>query len=734
MSNFTIRHIIVLPKEVSNSDFSIFQGFSNEIINEYREILNKIIECPYHIFEFFIKNEKLIKFKAENNLLEVIMIREDVLKSKLIYLDKFLNIVWSTNKTFLSTKIIINEFQLKPIHISSIKEESIIHIQDVNYKLLAKSLLERVKKMRELADNEELINIIDFLLNNDVVDNDIEIVEANISKRQCVHSLVHTLKSCGFLIEKMNELVPTEDISKQKKDIIFLTNFIDKLISKYKIDKLKIKNHAILYCPSIYSHYYNVNNIVWKKLNKELDNFNRNVIRLGIIRNKGYGNFVIKSNNNKKDFNHDDGSKYLSFYLIHERQKELQIFTSIVSIIAASQFCPSIRFPNSVMLHHDILNNIAKLIISPNVNSLKALNKRFSAYSDAIKNDLGDDFIESIFSNRNKLFCICDFPIEWININGIPVMFTHEISRICSTPGNLTAQMGLRGEIFHIPCRALYDILIIRSFGEKDPLKNHLKIGLDKFYELGSLKNLNIQFVDINSKDELVETLNSFFGSIVIFDCHGNHGGVDDHGWLKIGHEKVDVWDLSGYCRIPPIVILSACSTHPIDGSHASVANGFFKCGALSVIGTYAPVRADHSAILVCRILLRISEYIPVVTKYRNISWREVISGFFKMSYATDILMGFLYKLNIVSVGQYKDARLKLNIEINSGNELWYDELIKILEIYCSLNNQQVKSIIKNNFQFVETMLYTQLGRPENIIICNDKIFNDTTEVLIDTI
>ncbi len=198
---------------------------------------------------------------------------------------------------------------------------------------------------------------------------------------------------------------------------------------------------------------------------------------------------------------------------------------------------------------------------------------------------------------------------------------------------------------------------------------------LEHFKTNNQYKNLNITEVNVSSESELIDALNDFSGGIVVFDCHGNHGGETAHGWLCIGDDKVDVWSLAHRARIPPIVILSACSTHPIDGSHASVANGLFRCGAISVIGTYAPIRADHAGLFVARLLFRISEFIPIVIKSRSISWREVITGFFKMSYSTDVLQYMVSESKMLTKQQYIEIHNEVNYIINSGQDDWTKSL-----------------------------------------------------------
>ena len=215
--------------------------------------------------------------------------------------------------------------------------------------------------------------------------------------------------------------------------------------------------------------------------------------------------------------------------------------------------------------------------------------------------------------------------------------------------------------------------------------------------------------------------MNKFDGAMVVFDCHGNHGGKTEHGWLSIGKEKVDVWQLANVARMPPIVLLAACSTHPIDGSHASVANGLLRSGVLSVLGTYAPVNSAHTAILVARLLFRVEIFLPLITKHRSCTWREIVSGFFRMSYTTDVLRDLTQTHKLITEEQFHNIHMQANTDINSGEPLWLERIQQNVMEATGKNEIEIKTLWAQHFQFAETMLFTQLGRPENIIITDDE-------------
>ena len=206
----------------------------------------------------------------------------------------------------------------------------------------------------------------------------------------------------------------------------------------------------------------------------------------------------------------------------------------------------------------------------------------------------------------------------------------------------------------------------------------------------------------------------------MIFDCHGNHGGKKSNGWLHIGSQKMDVWGLGSKCRIPPIVILSACSTQAIDGSHASVANGFLECGAISVLGTYASIdSASRFSVCFAFIISNIAIY-SYASEKEKLTWREIVNYFLRMSYLSDVLRTLCKELKLISDEKLIEIGTKVNFIINSTETNWTSKFVDILEDELNLNNFEIIELLSQNFHFVETMLYSHLGFPENIIITKD--------------
>lgn len=710
----TIQHIIIVPASIPDEETTFFQGFSRSIVEKYPIIFYALCSFPYDILDIFLTRKIFVKTRVLGISLNIHFVREDLINDLHIDFNRPFSTIWSTESTYKSALKAYDRFIYKPFHISTNKNKNNIYIDDINNDLIKKifktKIIEITRKNPQSGFSKFLKKSIDdFDKKKKPEELSLHTVQHNV-----VSPIQQVLRSYGYTDVYYDTFEIGSNKNNYIKEIISLSTLLDKIINIH-CDKNIIKNNdALIFSSSMFSYLYNTNSPEWKKLFRETSREGRNFIKNMLVRNTAYSGITFKQNEKLVNFDEDE----LVLALLSERQKDLHLFTLVISIVSVSQFCPAFRLPNSVMLHHDILNDISSLITSSSDKSLRKLKNKIKNYSDILKLDIGENLINESLKKRNKIISICDFPIEWLSIDDTPIMFTHEISRILPTPGNILNQMALNGQKIIIPYDSITNILIIRSFDEEDPIKNCLSSAIEVFSRNGACDNLSIKIIDTYSEVDLIDAINNNPSAILIFDCHGDHGGIEGHAWLNIGDEEIDIWQLANKCPIPPIVILSACNTHPINGSHASVANGLFRCGALSVIGTYAPVKATHAGVFVARLLYRLAGLVPIIiSEKRVVSWREIVTGFLKMSYATDILVGFKENEKNISKDEYLRIHFKTNFIINSNESNWINKFYEIISEEANIDKKTIKNIINKNYQYVDTMLYTQLGRPENIII-----------------
>lgn len=515
-------------------------------------------------------------------------------------------------------------------------------------------------------------------------------------------------ESLGYVYAGFDRIQP--DVKDSYEDAILdSADRARKLIGELSTD-------VILYAPSIVRHLYAFGSAFWNTLLRKIRSRElRDLIKDGIFRNPGYSGFTFKSEDPETTNPYEDTT---AGAMLSVRQVELLLTASGVGALAANGLQPALRLPNAVNFHNATLREIERHADRTDPRGRQFLQRNYTKLTQDLHEDIHPRIVDELRSRTEAITLVSDAPLEWLRIDGVPLMIRHELSRIGMTPGNLMLTQCIHAGITVLPSSALIDILIIRSFDANDPIRHALDTAIGGF----NLKQVRPTFVDAANREELIAALNGFRGTLVVFDCHGGHGGDDGHGWLRIGSEKVDVWDLAHVARIPPIAILSACSTFALAGSHASVANGLIRSGAITVIGTFLPVNAIRSAIFVARLLYRIDSFLPVLKQLGTnfLTWRTLISTFLRMSYATDLLTFFIEEKQWLDNSMFIRIGNRTNYDINRLHPGWYQRLLRRISRAARRPIYDIQTIIDTESPLMETMYYCQTGRPETIGIFLD--------------
>ena len=718
MSTSAIQHIIAMPKDVAASSQTIFQGFSLALIPDYLAIMDTLVRFPHDMMEIGLAGSQLVASKMAGSTLCVRMIRADLLSEDYAEVRGLPTVIWSTDKSAADVEARLHSFEVRPLHITLNSYVGSVSMADLSTQAIYDHLLALAE--RTAAHDDSFQDLVEYMKAHTPAKRELGLLPFVPRMHNCTIPSAEVLRLFGYSFENCEAIKPAPDIEAHIDAMVDFAEMIDKLRQGQEVHSLR-KNDAIIFCPSIYAMLYKVDNKFWNPILRNLDSDKRNFVKTMLVRNRGYGNGSIGLIGKKaEDF--DLYADPVVSALLSQRQFEQRFLATIIAVLAVNQFVPAFRLPNAVMLHHDKLSDIYSLVCSSKPTRLAELSRRLAEYGAEIRGEIWEKLWKVMFEGRELLLAVCDFPIEWLSIDGVPAMFRYEMSRIPTTPGNVTAQVALSHPRIFVPRRALNHILVIRSFEDDDPIRGDLEQAINH-YDLSGMK---VEIADVSTREELVNAMNVYQGAMLIFDCHGNHGGKTEPAWLQIGKERVDVWDLKHIARMTPIVVLAACSTHPVDGSHASVANGFLATGVQAVLGTYAPVNSPHTAILVGRLLYRIAAFLPMITKHRPVSWREIVSMFFRMSYVTDVLRDLRGVRKAINEVQYHKLHLDANMAINTGNQDWLEELQQGVMAATGMSEGDVRKIWLARYQFVETMLFGQLGLPENIAIVSDEMYFET--------
>jgi hypothetical protein len=297
--------------------------------------------------------------------------------------------------------------------------------------------------------------------------------------------------------------------------------------------------------------------------------------------------------------------------VISTRASELDTFTLGVGLHAAQSVAAVVRLSPGVNHVFPALSNYARSIRSDRFEARLKTRRLFDSIQDGLRDAVGEDRLAFLQKGAGPIKIISDAPIEWLPVGNLPLSLRYDCSRINATPGNLL--MALLAEPLPLVYQpdAFRKILLVTAFADDDPLRAKI-VGALKAIQGQWENKVEIIIRKAQSRGELIDALNGFDGLMMIFDGHGADNAEEPVGKLIIGKEAIDVWELRGQVRVPPIVILSACDTHGIDASsQATVGNGFLFLGARTVLATLLPVGGNASAIFIGRLIYRLADFLP---------------------------------------------------------------------------------------------------------------------------
>jgi len=750
MLDYGINYLISLPNEDPENS-SLFQGFSRDIfdIDVYNILCKILTDLPASLIETTYRRDIVIAMRMSGMFrYQIIPVNVDSLK----YYDKTImspfTCIFSINSTCDSTQNYIDSFELPALHISTVKTKSTITLQEFNYK----HLIQYAQQV--LTDIQDSLTDLDVSKTNEVLKNAKRWRKKAIDSVEREHMFTALneicLKSLNYYFKERNKL------QSYIRDDIYIDAILNS-VNAIKNERDRIYHEtdnalfyppcvtSILFLPSMYNSKYKQQIDIHKKE----DVLDKKEVSRALKLLQKQKTYSIHLNLEKM---HDILASKEFAMIMQEREKEVRMSYCAVAIKACSNFSPCLSLsPGFNSLRGDILN-FAKCDRANGSNKRVKVSRLYRRLAENMSELIDDKFLDFVKKDPYSIKIISDIPIEWIRVDDLPIMMKYNTSRISSTPGNLFLHSVTDFRGLLLSPEDLSEILVLRSYKKNDPIRNLLVQSINHFLkdvdltktameayknnpqkrkeyheEIGNKErvpelDVNITLVDVSSEKEIIEALNEFNGNILIFDGHGVHDEDTQIGSILLNDSKYDIWNLKNKTRVPPIVILSACDTHPIDASHASTANGFLAAGALTVLGTVLPMDVMFASIFIGRLIMRIKSYIPT-TVYgfdTPIRWNNVISGLLRMNYMTET-MRLLEENTSMSFDKHSHFRIgnEINMYINSNNPKWYERLIEMISEECSMTLSEVKDKISRYALFPESMKYVQLGNPEQILITN---------------
>ncbi len=403
----------------------------------------------------------------------------------------------------------------------------------------------------------------------------------------------------------------------------------------------------------------------------------------------------------------------LAAALLKIRAEELTTYTAALSVAASSFGIPVLRCPPQVDRVRELLIRLAGMSRAKIQNSERR-NKLAKTIGESLRTAIPNIILRRIEKHRSDgIKFIGDTPLELIPIDGLPLGLRATTSRMPTLPGNLLMRHGLLRTPLFIRPKDLTKILVVRSFDRGDRLRPLLVQAIG-FMNSKSKNKIEIQVADVATREEFVAAFNNFDGLLAIFDGHGAQDRTDPQGTIRLGSVHINPFELYGQIKLPPILLLSACETHTLEGIESSVASAFLMMGARSILGTIVPIDGRKAAILIARFILRFSEFVPLLRTM--IPWPQIVSGMLRMSYVTDVLMEFDKTFGL-GEEKYKKIHTDANIAINSFHPEWFEEMLSSLASEVSISDTQAREAWMRTCYFTDTLHYVHLGQPEHIFV-----------------
>jgi hypothetical protein len=694
-----LKYVLVVPNDVGDKDVTFFQGW-NPVIRDtqFLRLLSLLSTLPATPEEIFMDQRELIEFRTSGVLRDVSSVGASLL-SQLDFGsgDEITVFLALEPEVALIKKTQVREPK-KTILLSFSDEDGVIDIrkrEHAGYRFIDNDILSLLPPSR--ATHRTLRGAYDC--------------KVSFPKNHGINAPnLAVLQALGFHVES-NEGGSNDSFEEAERLVIDSAKIAFDCIGEVG----RMSAEIVLYAPSVKAFFYDFKDNRWNQLLRKVKEKWKRQIIVSCFRNPGYSEVRIEMDSLLTNPYSDP----ILGPILHERQSEVFATTGSIAVMAANEGLISMRLPNSVNLHGPRLRHLESLAKRADAKAPILLQREFGKYILDLRDAIGPGIAEFVRSNSVACKLCSDVPLEWVYLDQLPLMISHEVSKVPMTPGNCQLQYASMGERIAIRESDCKKILVIRSFGKDDPLLGVMEECLQQF---DFQERLDITFNDVQNRDEACAALNAFDGSIVVFDCHGDHGGHDSSGWLRFGKEKINTWELAYNARVPPIVMLSACSTSAIGGSHISVAGGLLRSGAHSVLGTFLPVNGPRSALLIARILARFDTYLPAIKRmgYKFVTWRTFVHSVMKLSYLTDVLVYFRFDLQLIDDDTFTRIEIDALATVGFGRKDWYDLALGTISEACGISKVDLVEKIRTSHPLMETMRYCQVGLPEHIVIILD--------------
>lgn len=428
--------------------------------------------------------------------------------------------------------------------------------------------------------------------------------------------------------------------------------------------------------------------------------------------------------------------------IISDRASENSILDSLSLNFTLDKKSPYVRLPNlpsqdiTVWYSH-MFKNTKK---NADLSEIEKFNNNFHKISEKLKLSLDDEFIDILVKYGKHIKFITDAPIEWVKYKDTPLGLIKSISRMPIIPGNTLVNSAKHNSLTKIP-KATVSFLIINALNPNDTLyKNGKTLGeLVKEY----FPKHCVNYYEVTNKTDFIRIMNEYPATFFIYYGHGSMPEVsrnqpDQIGKLHIGDDEIDMIELENNIKVAPVVtILGACQTQVLDAHYLNIGNMFLGLGSQSVLATYFPVDGFYTFSLIESIFRHLKNFLTNQAPEYIKNWSDIILQARRTHYILEpvnTIIEYLAKKDVkchidsIDLGKFV---MEYCIESSSKDNTEYLSKMEQSIIYRNRAYQEyfknypesirklIDYIFKHNYVFPESIIYTSLGSPEQIIFIN---------------
>lgn len=707
MKDFRVQYILTMPKQ-KLEDASPWFGFTPGV-HSVVPLVKTVLNLPQHVMQLAAGRDNCIAMRISGATYQLIPLETQALP----YLPVGPLIpfwcVLSTDLTFKDVDEFIASRTHPILHISTSKGARSITATSVTRRDLLDLVKRVVSHLPQLLEDDLLrgLNGLDAPFGN------WESVKLGVPQRFHFSTMPNelALKSLGYEFDREERLLAAGSDAPYVGAIVESANALEEERSRViSIGPIVYPPpvNLILLAPAIYQHLYKVQ----AKPNESI-----RVPRQILNAFAKQGHYYLEGDRLPLE----EAQSYEFSAMVKSYRQDLYTCSMAATAKAANSFAPVLRLPPSINRINGELSALGSCARADRKapHRVSKESKLLRKIGQTLSTLVPQEFLGFIDRPMNRIKLIGNTPIEWLPIRGLPMMIRYETSRIPSTPGFTFFSSAVISYEKVLHTSYFNEVLVIRSFGKNDQMRNYLSTALE-IVAPQTRPGFRYKLVDVATIDEFVSAVNSFDGAVMIFDGHGRPSTLSEIGAIALDGTPVDIWKYREQIKVPPVVILSACDTHPIDGSHASVANAFLMLGASTVLGTLLPIDARQAAVFISRLVLRISEYIPHIVQDLNqpLRWSSVVHGLLQMSYVSE-QMGILKKKFSLKIDLNEELALQMmtnNLVFGQDPE-WYEKVKTTMADVFQCGPAKLEEALITWAQLPDTLKYLQLGNPDQILI-----------------